>query len=146
MSKKQARKHRSPEEKVRILRTLGPRTHPTGVSLLGDKEIYDRLVKPTGEDLLPEAPLNRACHILGNAPPREAVAALAPFLDDPSEQIRKDAALTIAKTGAAEIIPHVRKAFSDTDAYVRSYALMGLEFSLDRDGLAESVPGELFRT
>ena len=129
---------------ARILRELGQRTHPTVLNLLGDEKIYDRLVKPTGEDLVPEAPFNRACDILGDEPPQEAVAALAPFLNDPSEQIRKDAALAIAKTGAAEIIPHVRKAFSDADEYVRSYALMGLEFSLNRDGLAESVPGELF--
>ncbi|NRA26186.1 MAG: DUF4375 domain-containing protein [Opitutales bacterium] len=129
---------------AQILRELGQRTHPAILKLLGDEDLYDRLVKPTGEDLLPEAPFNRACDILGDVPPKEAVAALAPFLNDPSEQIRKDAALAIAKTGAAEIIPHVRKAFSDTDEYVRSYALMGLEFSLNRDGLAETVPGELF--
>ncbi|MGJ8696587.1 MAG: DMP19 family protein [Verrucomicrobiaceae bacterium] len=129
---------------AQILRELGQRPHPTVLKLLGDEDLYDRLVKPTGEDLLAEAPFNRACDILGDAPPKEAVAALALFLNDPSEQIRKDAALAIAKTGAAEIIPHVRKAFSDTDAYVRSYALMGLEFSLNRDGLADTVPGELF--
>ncbi|MCP5532695.1 MAG: DUF4375 domain-containing protein [Akkermansiaceae bacterium] len=129
---------------ARILRELDQRTHPTVLKLLGDANLYDRLVKPTGEDLLPEAPFNRACDILGDAPPKEAVAALAPFLNDPSEQIRKDAALAIAKTGAAEIIPHVRKAFSDADEYVRSYALMSLEFSLGRDGLEETVPGELF--
>jgi hypothetical protein len=81
---------------------------------------------------------------LGDDPPKEAVTALAPFLNDPSERIRKDAALSIAKTGAAEIIPHVRKAFSDSDKYVRSYALMGLEFALNRDGLEESVSMELF--
>lgn len=129
---------------AQILRELGQRTHPTVLKLLGDEDLYDRLVKPTGEDLGPEAPFNRACDILGDAPPKEAVAALAPFLNDPSEQIRKDAALAIAKTGAAEIIPHVRKAFTDVDEYVRSYALMGLKSSLDQAGLAESVPRELF--
>ncbi len=129
---------------ARILRELDKRTHPTILELLGDQKLYARLIKPTGEDLLPEAPFNRACDILGDAPPKEAVAVLAPFLDDPSDEIRKDAALAIAKTGTAEIIPHVRKAFSDAHEYVRSYALMGLEFSLDRDGLEESVPRELF--
>jgi hypothetical protein len=94
--------------------------------------------------LLPEAPFNRACDILGDTPSKEAVAALAPFLDDPSDAIRKDAALAIAKTGAAEILPHVRKAFSDANEYVRSYALMGLKFAMNRKGLAEPVSRELF--
>lgn len=128
---------------ARVLRELDTRTHSTILELLGDQKLYARLIKPTGEDLLPEAPFNRACDILGDAPPKEAVAVLAPFLDDPSEEIRKDAALAIAKTGADEIIPHIRKAFSDADEYVRSYALMGLQFSLGRDGLDETVPREL---
>ena len=129
---------------ARILRELDQRTHPTILELLGDEKLYARLIKATGKDLLPEAPFNRACDILGDAPPNEAVAVLAPFLDDPSDEIRKDAALAIAKTGAAAMLPHVRKAFSDANEYVRSYALMGLEFSLNRDGLAEAVQRELF--
>lgn len=129
---------------ARILRGLAERTHPTVLGLLRDTSLYGKLVKPTGEDILPEAPFNRACDLLGDSPGAEAVDALAPFLADPSPQIRKDAALAIAKTGASTITPHLRKAFLDPDEYVGSYALMGLEFALNRSGLAESVQAELF--
>lgn len=131
-------------EEARILQSLQRRAHPAVLELLGEVNLYDRLVKPTGDDLGPEAPFNRACDLLGDAPPREAVGLLAPFLNDRSEEIRKDAVLAIAKTGTEEIIPYVRKAFADSDEYVRSYALMGIEFALERDGLAEAVPAMLF--
>ncbi|MHB1309247.1 MAG: HEAT repeat domain-containing protein [Limisphaerales bacterium] len=116
----EATSSRDASDQVRILRELGERTHPTVLSLLRDASLYGRLVKPTGTDILPEAPLNRACDLLGDSPGAEAVEALTPFLSDPSEEIRKDAALAIAKTGAATITPLVRKAFSDQDEYVRS--------------------------
>jgi HEAT repeat protein len=128
---------------ARILRALGERTHPIVLGLLRDASLYSRLVKPTGKDILPEAPFNRACDLLGDSPGPEAVEALAPYLNDSSKEIRKDAALAVAKTGVAAIIPLVRKAFSDPDEYVRSYALMGLEFALNRSGLSERVQGEL---
>lgn len=131
-------------DQARILRELGERTHPTVLGLLRESSLYSRLVKPTGKDILPEAPFNRACDLLGDSPPSEAVEALAPFLSDPSEGIRKDAALSVAKTGAPSIGPLVKKAFSDADEYVRSYALMGLEFSLNRSGLGENLREELF--
>jgi hypothetical protein len=131
-------------QEAQILEGLGDRVHATVLKVLAEQRLYGRLVQPTGEDLLPEAPFNRACELLGDVPPAEAVVVLAPFLADPSEEIRKDAAMAIAKTGAVEIIPHVRKAFADPDEYVRSFALIGLEFSLRRKGLAESVARELF--
>ena len=135
---------RDASDQAQILNELGERTHPTVLGLLRDPSLYSRLVRPTGTDILPEAPFNRACHLLGDSPGAEAVEALAPFLSDPSSEIRKDAALAIAKTGAATITPLVRKAFSDQDEYVRSYALMGLPFALNRSGLSDSAQADLF--
>ena len=129
---------------ARVLEGLGERPHRTVMALLRDPSSYPRLVKPTGEDILPEAPFNRACELLGDSPPSEAVEVLTPFLSNASKEIRKDAALAIAKTGADAIGPLIRKAFSDDDEYVRSYALMGLQFSLNRSGLSENVRKELF--
>ncbi len=140
----EATSSRDASDQARILRALGERTHPTVLGLLRDSSLYSRLVKPTGKDILPEAPFNRACDLLGDSPEAEAVEALSPFLSDPSEEIRKDAALAIAKTGAVTITPFIRQAFSDQDEYVRSYALMGLECALDRSGLSDSVQAGLF--
>lgn len=100
-------------DQARVLRELGERTHPAVLGLLRDASLYGRLVKPTGKDILPEAPFNRACDLLGDFPGAEAVEALTPFLSDPCEEIRKDAALAIAKTGAVTITSLVRRAFLD---------------------------------
>ncbi len=130
------------EEKV--LHSLGARSHPALLSILADKEQYDRLVKPTGVNLLPEAPFNRACDVLREAPPAEAVSVLAPFALDSSDQIRKDASIVIAAAGALEIVPLVRQAFADEEPYVGSYALMGLERALNREKLVPEVAELLF--
>lgn len=131
-------------EQAKILKSLSNRTHSIVLDLLRDKSLYAKLVKPTGTDLVPESPFNRACDLLGDAPGPEVVSALAPFLSDPAKGIRKDAALAIAKTGAPTIVPLIQQAFRDEDEYVRSYALMGLTFALDRSGLSDSVRADLF--
>jgi hypothetical protein len=129
---------------ARVLRGLGTRAHAAVLSILREPGLYSTLVQPTGEDILPEAPFNRACDLLGDAPPREAVEWLAPFLSDSSEEIRKDAALAIGKAGTESITPHIRKALSDSDEYVRSYALMGMESALSRSDLHPRVSTDLY--
>lgn len=129
---------------ARLLKELGERTHLTVLRLLGDSSLYSRLIEPTGVDVLPEAPFNRACKLLGDSPPEDSVQVLAPFLDADSTGIRKDAALSIAKTGASSIVPLIGKAFLDSDEYVRTYALMGLEFAMNRSGLTADARRELF--
>jgi len=134
---------RDAQSEAQILRGLGERTHPAVLALLSDPSLYDQLVKPTGVYHLPEAPLNRACDLLQESPPSSAVEALAPFLNHSSDEIRKDAALVIARTGAASITPHVRKAFADVDEYVRSYTLIGIENALERTALSDAARHEL---
>jgi len=129
---------------MRVLTGLGERTHPFVLAILEEESWYRRLVKPTSVELLPEAPFNRACDILGDIPPARAILAVSPFLNDSSEEIRKSAALVIGKTGDSSIAPYIRRAFADTDEYVRSYALMGMEFAEKRQGLASNVKVELF--
>ena len=131
-------------DQIGLLRSLGEKTHPAVLNLLRDASLYDRLVKPDGKAMMAESPFNRACTLLGNAPGVESVDALAPFLSDPSPEIRRAASFAIAKTGSVTIAPLVRKAFSDPDEYVRSYAVMGLGFAMDRSGLADAVRLELF--
>ena len=126
-------------EQTTILTALGKRTHPTVLGLLRDPSLYPRLVEPAGTDLAPESAFHRACELLGDAADAQAVAALAPFLGDPAERIRKQAALAIASTGASTIVPLIQQALRDADEYVRAYALIGLQRALDRSGLASSA-------
>lgn len=129
---------------TRIMRALGQRTHSNTLDILEDQSLYRRLVKPTGTSILPEAPFNRACDLLEESPPSRAVDAVAPFLDDSSTEIRKDAARVIAGTGDRHIVPLMRKAFEDVDEYVCSFALMGLKSALNDERLDKDVAEELF--
>lgn len=131
--------------KARILKSLGTRTHPTILRILGDPSQRSRLVKPTGENLLPKAPFNRACDLIGDAPPISAATLLAPFLDEPADEIRKDAALLLGTIGTQEVLTPLRKAFSDPDEYVRSYALIGLQRAIKNHRLDEECARELFQ-
>lgn len=129
---------------LRVLRSLGKRTHPIVLSLLQDTTLYARLVAPTGKAILDETPFDRACELLSDVPPESAVEAMSPFLDDPSPAIRKASALVIAKTGAQTILPLLRKAFSDENEYVSAYALMGLESALSGTRIEDKTREALF--
>jgi HEAT repeat protein len=129
----------------KILRSLEKRVQPVILKYLAEKGRYAVWVKPTGKDILSEAPFHRACDLLGDAPPDAAVPLLAPFLNDPDDSIRKEAALAIGKTGSPEIVPHIRKALADPDEYVRSHALMGLSWAAkETKSLRPGVAAELF--
>ena len=132
-------------EEQQILRSLEKRVRPVILKYLAEKERYAVWVKPAGKDILSEAPFNRACDLLGDAPPDAAVPLLAPFLNDPDDLIRKEAALAIGKAGSPEIVPHIRKALADPDEYVRSYALMGLSWAAkETKSLRPGVATELY--
>lgn len=128
----------------RILRDLGARTHPAALAILADKSLAKRLTIPTGKALLPEAPIDRLCQVLGDRPPAEAVALLKPFAADASKEVRKEAILTIGKVGTPAVIEPVRQALTDRDEYVRSYALMGLDWAERGGYLDEQCQRDLF--
>lgn len=114
---------------LKVLRSLGTRVHSSVLTILGDSSNRARLVAPTGTNLLPEAPFNRACDLL-EEPPAAAARLISPFLEEPSAGIRKDAALVLGKIGSKEVVPSLRRVFEDQDEYVRSYGLMGLRDAL----------------
>jgi HEAT repeat protein len=129
---------------MRALRELGSRLHPHLLAILKDPSLRERLLKPTKKDILPEAPFNRVCDLFDEAPPGDAVLVLASFADNDSAGIRKDAAIMLGGAGTAGIVVPLRKAMADSDEYVRSYALMGLQRAIKRGGLAPECPKELF--
>ena len=127
-----------------VLESLGPRIHASVLEILGDNSRRARLVVPNRTNLVPEAPFNRACMLLGDAPPVSAAALIAPFMDESSKGIRKDAALALGKIGSPDVVVPLRKAFADSDEYVRSYGLMGLEWAIKNGRLHEQCARDLY--
>lgn len=121
----------------RVLRTLGARVHPTLLMCLGDKSLRRRLVTPTEKGVLPETPFRRLCDLLDENPPPASVPLLSPFLDDPSAEIRKEAALVIGCVGSVACAHPLCKAFADSDEYVRSYGIIGLQRALKANRMDE---------
>jgi HEAT repeat protein len=128
----------------KVLQSLGTRTHAPLLSILSDDTLRAQLLKPTGKDLLPEAPFNRICKLFDETPLEQSVPLLEPFLDDKSEEIRKDAAMTLGSVGSARVVGPVRKALVDEDEYVRSYALIGLMRTIRHKRLSDECRHELF--
>ena len=129
---------------AKVLESLGPRVHPAVLQILSDASQRAKLVVATGKNLLPEAPFNRACRLLGDTPPPDAAVRIAPFLDEPAKEIRKDAALVLGRIGTTEVVVPLRKAFADSDEYVRSYGLMGLQRAIKNHRLDEHCARELY--
>lgn len=98
---------------------------------------------PAGGELLPEAPFNRACDLLSNEPLQRVIKEIAPFLNHPSDEIRKDVALVLGASGSAEALAPIRSAFTDQDEYVRSYSLMGLKRAHESGRLDKQLATDL---
>ena len=130
--------------KARALEGLGERVYAPVLGILSAESRREQLVKETGKDLVPEAPFNRACALLGDTPPPEVIQPVASFLNEPSKYIRQDAALVIGKVGSPEIVTPLRKALNDSEDYVRGYALMGLQFAVKNGRLSQTCREELF--
>jgi hypothetical protein len=112
------------------LASLRSRVHSAVLQVLSDRSLRVKLVKPTSRDILPEAPFNRACKLLDEMPPIEAVEPVAPFLRQKNEEIRKDAAFVLGNIGTKAAVGPLRRALDDRDEYVRSSALNGLRFAI----------------
>ncbi len=133
----------------RILRELATDAHPRAIEILRDplmKEKLSVLTTPDPDWPLPEAPFNRLCIILDSdaPPPYEAAELLVPFATSDSDEIKKSAALIIGSIGRAESLPHIKLALSDSDEYVRSFALMGLERAITGNRVDEKAKSLFF--
>lgn len=133
---------------LQILARLGEKAYSRALEILRDPALTDRLLHlTTPNNSLPEAPINRLCEIFDQEPPlpKPVASLLAPFLNADGEEIRKSVALIIGSIGTADSIPHLRRALSDDNHDVRSYALMGVERAIDGDRIADSEKGELYK-
>ncbi len=132
---------------LQILAKLGNEAYPRALEILRDSSMKERLsVLTKHANSLPEAPINRLCEIFdqGAPPPEEAAVLLAPYLQSESDSIRKHVALIVGSVGSAVSLPDLRRALTDEDEYVRSYALMGIQRAIAGDRIKASSSGIFF--
>lgn len=149
-----------------LLQGLGERTHPFLLRYLADENLRAGWLKKDPAKPALGTRLNRLCNIFGNTPPAAAIPLLAPFLDEADASARCNAAATISMTGAAEIVPFVRRAlkdferdisssqilpppedlkdFADFGTTVSYRTLKGLQISMDRKALHPEAKTQLF--
>lgn len=116
----------------RVLNELGAEAYPRALAILNDSTLVQTLQtagKPDSDFSLPEAPFNRLCEIFDGEtpPPPEAAALIAPFVSSELKEVRKSAGLLLGSIGSTDSIQHMKRLLGDSDSYVRSYVLMGLE-------------------
>jgi HEAT repeat protein len=132
-------------DKLTVLQKLAARTRPEALRILRDSSLRPRLVEATREDehSLPEAPFNRLCKLLDKPPP-EVAPLLMPFTEDPLPEIRRDAARLLGEIGTEEALTALQKALGDSDEYVRSWALRGLNAALKENRIGAEGRRGLF--
>ena len=129
---------------LKLLQGLGERTHPFLLCYLGNKDGRADWLEKDSTGSFPRLRLGRLCDLFGDTPPAAAIPLLAPYLSEANASARRDAIETIAKTGAPEIVPLVRKAFADSGRYVSFSALAGLQVAIDRGALHADAKAQLF--
>ncbi|WP_165251378.1 DMP19 family protein [Paludisphaera soli] len=129
-----------PEE----LRALGDRVHGPVLDLLADESIRDRLADRPGGVMICEAPFDRACDLLGDAPPHEAASRLAPFFVYPMQAVRAKAARMYGKLATEDALPFLRRAFRDLDERMAVAAMEGLLVAARLGRIPERSVAEMF--
>ncbi len=128
----EAASSREADIEKRILSKLGTEAYPRALAILKDPSLLQKLQtagKPDSEFSLPEAPINRLCEIFDGEtpPPPEAAELVVPFVSSDLEEIRKSVGLLLGSIGSPDSLQHMKKLLGDSDGYVRSYVLMGLD-------------------
>lgn len=118
-----------------VFEALGPRVHEPVLALLADQGLYQKLVQKQRRHTWDEYPLERACDLLGETPPSEALELLVPFQSDHQTEIRSEAAAAIAKVGTVSILPYVRRSLADSDEQVARNAIFGLHVAMEQKRL-----------
>jgi hypothetical protein len=129
---------------LKLLQGLGKRTHPYLLDYLANNDGKTNWLEKDGNEKFSRRRLHRLCDLCGDIPPAAAIPLLAPYLIEAEASARCEAAETIAKTGAPEIVPFVRKAFADTGRDVSLSALVGLQVAISRGTLHADAKGQLF--
>lgn len=112
------------------LRELGQQAVPALIAALADPRFNHR-----HDDVhaLQDSPMEAVLNLLAEAAPEAAIGPMAALLAHPSKDIRKNAALSLGETGLESALDLVPKALADSDANVRSYAVMGIERGAHRE-------------
>jgi hypothetical protein len=129
---------------LKLLESLGERTHPFLLAYLADKEHRADWLKRDPAKSFSSSRFGRLCTVLGDAPPPAAIPLLEPFFNEADATTRRIAIEKIASTGAPEIVPFVRKALAESNKEISTWTVSGLLSALNRGALNADTKAQLF--
>ncbi|MFM8476071.1 MAG: DUF4375 domain-containing protein [Planctomycetaceae bacterium] len=115
------------EEDYQRLEEMGELAVPALIKALADPRTASVHFERRGYRPHGYSPFDRITGLLEPFAPAEAVRPLESFLRHEDSDFRKQAALALGNIGTSVCIPPVLTALDDTDEYVRSYALNGID-------------------
>lgn len=75
----------------------------------------------------------------------KSIPELIEMASDPSYSVREEAVRELAKSGREDVIPAMKRAFSDKEESVRNHALWGAGDALDEDAFRETKTSAAFK-
>lgn len=104
----------------------GTRPLPYLLKALDEPRTWTSVFPGNGPYSFSESPFSRICSLLRFLRPAAAVAPVARYLNHPSPEFRRNAAMLLASIGTKDCLEPVKKALADSDSQVREFTLIGL--------------------
>lgn len=121
------------EEDYERLEEIGELAVPALIKALDDPRTATVRFEERGYFPGGNSPFERITKLLDPFAPVEAVRPLEKFLQHEDSHFRKEAALALGNIGAPACVPPMLRALADTDQYVRTYAMMGINRAITAD-------------
>jgi HEAT repeat protein len=128
-------------EHLAVLRVVGERARPALVAVLSDPRFADH---PYSDNILDGTVLKEVLDLLRKFHPPEAVGPLTRLLAHPTSRTRQLASYALGDIGRAECVPGLLSVLNDSEADVRTYALMGCQFPAREGRVQERFREGLF--
>ena len=114
------------------LKLVGEKAFPMLIKVLENRSLASQRISDGDEEVdeFSESIFERVVDLLHPYGLSEATEALSAYVDHEEDHFRKYAAYALGNIGSDECVDPILKALADQDDYVRSYAIMGMQFGI----------------
>lgn len=112
------------------LKLIGSKATPLLINALNSDEAFEQTFSAGRHATAPKSPFERICDLLSETAPASAAEPLKRYALHLDSSFRKHAAITLGNIGTDECTEAIVRLLTDSDCYVRSFALMGIDRGL----------------